>query len=256
MQGYLPVQVVFTDSLHGWLLNDHGDASSAGRSADVFRTSDGNATWTNVASSGPTTGNRAGALPYGAGKWGIGALDASTAWITGGLYNSSAPGVYVTHDGGATWHPQKLGLPAGAPSDLGVLTNPPIFFNGQDGILPAVFSSTMNSPLMYLYVTHDGGATWKNTSIVGAEYANGPGIDFLNTSQGWASFRALLFVTSDGGQHWTQLPRSSALTQLSGMSFVSSEVGWATDLSDAGSRLFKTTDGGRTWTVVPFLNGG
>lgn len=255
MQGYLPVQVVFTDGQHGWLLNDHGDASSAGRSADVFRTSDGNATWTKVASSGPSTGNRAGVLPYGAGKWGIGALDASTAWVAGSLYNSSAPGVYVTHDGGATWRPQALGLPAGAPSDLGAITGPPVFFNSQDGILPAYFASTANSPLMYVYVTHDGGANWKSTSIVGAEYAEGAGMDFLNTSQGWVSFRSSLFVTSDGGQHWTELPQSSALSQLAGLSFVSSALGWAVDLSDAGARLFKTMDGGRTWTVVPFAQG-
>ncbi len=254
MQGYLPTQFIFTDSLHGWLLSDHGSNSGTGNSADVFRTIDGGITWTKVASAGPATGDQPGALPYSGYKMGIGAVNASTAWVTGVPANSAVnfPWLYVTHDGGATWHPQTLSLPANTPSDLLVITGSPIFFNPQDGILPAFFSTTANSPLMYVYVTHDGGATWQSTSIVAADYLYGPGIDFLNVNQGWASLRSLLYVTSDGGQHWTQLPRSSALTDLAGLSFVSNEIGWAIDLSDAGAQLFKTVDGGKTWTLVPF----
>jgi photosystem II stability/assembly factor-like uncharacterized protein len=190
-------------------------------------------------------------LPYTGAKTGIGALNASTAWVTGGL-DSNLPWLYVTHDSGATWQRQTLGLPAGAPPELSVSTVAPIFFNAQDGILPAWYSSTMNSPLMYFYVTHNGGASWKSTTLVGADYFQGAGLDFLTVNQGWVSFRALLFVTSDGGQHWTQLPQSSALEDVSGMSFVSNEVGWAIDLADGALHLVKTTDGGRTWRAVPF----
>jgi photosystem II stability/assembly factor-like uncharacterized protein len=241
-------QITFVNSEDGWFIGQQGGASTAGDAVDLFRTTDGGATWTKVANPDSST-----AL-YSSFGVGIGALGASTAWVTGRSPTSGSPWLYVTHDGGATWQPQTLSLPANAPTGLSVETEPPTFFNAQDGILPAQFDSTALSPLMYVYVTHDGGATWQSTSIVNADYATGPGLDFLNVNQGWASFASFIYTTSDGGRHWTQLPRSSALTQLAGMSFVSNEIGWAIDLGDSGAHLFKTLDGGKTWTVVPFPN--
>ncbi len=259
IQGDIPGQIIFTDSQHGWMFSGTGFAAGSS-GADIFRTTNGGATWTKVAVAGPSTADQPGALPFNGDKTGMGALNALTAWATG---TQNGPNgfvwLYVTHDGGATWQHQTLPLPSSIdPSTVQVTTNPPTFFNAQDGILPAVFQ-TPNSLSGDLYVTHDGGATWQGGALIeAAEF------DFINANQGWATNGAatggpILYSTSDGGKHWTKLPSNPNLHAIVVLNFVSAEIGWAIDNPQAQFALspltlLKTTDGGKTWTPVPFPN--
>jgi photosystem II stability/assembly factor-like uncharacterized protein len=252
-QGDVPSQIIFTDSKDGWMFSSLGVASGSG-GVDIFRTSNGGATWAKVASAGPSTVGQPGALPFDGDKTGIGARDAMTAWVTGSDATPSFVWLYVTRDGGQTWQHQTLPLP---PSFSGqVITNPPTFFNAQDGILPVIFiGAGIDSGAAY--VTHDGGATWQSTAPIEAGE-----FDFINANQGWATNGAAtggstLYATSDGGQHWTKLPANPNSQDIEVLNFVSAEIGWAIDnphaqFAPGPTILLKTTDGGRTWTVVPF----
>jgi photosystem II stability/assembly factor-like uncharacterized protein len=248
-QGDIPGQIIFTNSRDGWMFSSLGVASGS-EGADIFRTSNGGATWTKVATAAYSTAGQPGALPFDGDKSGIGARDVATAWVAGGNADPTFAWLYVTHDGGATWQHQALPLPANTGGQ--VVTFPPTFFNTQDGILPVLLGNGTD-----VFVSHDGGATWQSTALVGAAE-----FDFINAREGWASSGAatggsMLYATSDGGQHWTQLPPGPDSQDLEVLNFVSAEIGWAIDnphvqFAPGPTILLKTTDGGQTWTVVPF----
>ena len=157
--------------------------------------------------------------------------------------------LYVTHDGGSTWHQQTLPLPQGIPAAQ-LLIQPPTFFSATDGLLPVRFSdlTTSKGIATVIYVTHDGGTTWSSTMPVSAAMSAS---HFLNMQHGWLTDGTTLFVTSDGGQHWIKLTASANFKQFTLLDFVSESTGWAiSNQGDSSSILLKTTDGGQTWTQI------
>src|SRR5581483_9354234 len=114
---------------NGWLLLDKGSATSH-EAIDIFRTTDGGTTWLKVSSTDQNTGNQSGTLPFAGDKSGISFISTTTGWVTGTLPVDNRAWLYVTHDGGSTWQPQNLPLPAN--SNVQVATMPPIFFSSKD----------------------------------------------------------------------------------------------------------------------------
>ena len=251
-------QLTFLDPQHGWLLA--GIQAAAGpKAVDVFRTSDGGKTWIKVSTASPAD-TSPGALPPGA-EW-LSFLDASTGWATGYSPASNFVWLYVTHDGGSTWHHQTLQRPAGARGDL--FTGPITFFNRQDGVLPTCFFSGADASTD-IYVTHDGGTTWNSTSLLPvsrcAVTAFVGASDFIDSTHGWvldtawtpAATTTSLYLTSDGGAHWRKLSTGTNFHDIQALDFVSDAVGWAIGaVTSETSFLLKTADGGRTWTPIHY----
>jgi photosystem II stability/assembly factor-like uncharacterized protein len=246
-------QITFVDSLHGWILSGWGATGGPAEAVSVFRTSDGGKTWSNVASALPASTDipPPGHLPFGGQKSGIHFLNVSTGWITGTVVVSDLAWLYVSHDGGSTWYQQSLSLPPGVPSaQLSLIS--PTFFSATDGILPVIFTDgvTGRGIATDIYLTHDGGTTWKSTMPLPTAFGT---IDFVDTQHGWATDGMVLYSTSDGGQHWTKLSPGANFNQVADLSFVSSTAGWAIGRqSNTTSFLLKTTDGGETWTPIHF----
>ena len=246
-------QITFIDSQHGWILSGWGATGGAAEAVTVFRTSDGGKTWSNVSSAFPASTDTPppGHLPFGGRKSGIHFLNTSTGWITGTVVVNDLAWLYVSHDGGSTWYQQSLSLPSGVPSaQLSLLS--PTFFSATDGILPVIFSDliTARGIATDIYVTHDGGTTWKSTMALPAAFGT---IDFVDTQHGWVTDGTVLYSTSDGGQHWAKLSPGANFNQVTDLSFVSSTTGWAiVGQSSNSSFLLKTTDGGKTWTPIHF----
>jgi photosystem II stability/assembly factor-like uncharacterized protein len=165
------------------------------------------------------------------------------------LYVGAGPeGVYRSSDGGATWSPATTGLHAtvvvaGALAEAP--TNPKVLYAGTGGYLP---QGGFNLPGEGVWKSEDGGTNWTaaNTRIehlmVGAL-----AIDPTNAATVWAGGRGL-FLTTDGGATWKQIPALGHRT-----------VYWiAIDPSDPSTVyvalkrgfLQKTSDEGQTWTSL------
>lgn len=119
--------------------------------------------------------------------------------------------LYVTTDGGQTWHPRPLPLayPVGKPD----------FTNANDGWVwatePAAAGSSASQDGI-LYRTRDGGRGWV-------------GLD---------ADRQLRTALQDGDS-------------VADVDFVTEQTGWLVVIApDGTSQLFKTTDGGHTWSVI------
>jgi photosystem II stability/assembly factor-like uncharacterized protein len=247
-------QMTFIDAQHGWMLVGNANAEGPAEIVSVLRTTDGGKTWLNVATALPADATPPGHLPYGGQKAGIRFVNASTGWVTGTVFANGLAWLYVTHDGGSTWNQQTLPLPPNVPpSQLWI--QPPTFFSATDGLLPVRFSDSLTNRdiAAVIYVTHDGGTTWRSTTPVSAALSWS---HFLDMQHGWLTDGTNLFVTRNGGQHWATLTPSANFKRITLLDFVSETTGWAISHPGAGaSFLLKTTDGGQTWTqITPVLS--
>ncbi len=222
-----PARMSFINSQDGWIEGETGGATGNDFET-IFRTTNGGKSWVAVASTG--SDNTPATFPSFGHKSGLVFVNASTGWAT-------SNGLYVTHDGGATWQQQPL--PAQACCLL------PTFFTAHDGILPGGSQ---------LFVTHDGGTTWQSTSSLPASSSL---VTFIDMQHGWVAVDngTMLYRTSDGGAHWAKITPAIAasITSVAQLNFVSTGIGWALGYTPeaANTLLFKTTDGGQTWTQVP-----
>lgn len=257
----------FIDAYTGWLTVDvlkNGKFTEE----DFYHSIDGGQSWTKIAISSPATNNQPGALPFANADNHPIFINATTGWITGASYVSDNPRLYITRDGGRTWHQQLLPPPSNVDSRIfksGTVVWQPQFFSASAGILPVSFWST-NS--LDIYVTRDGGNSWQDTSLL--RFPGNPNLDiyaptpdpiFVNSNQGWASsplVEPFLYTTSDGGKHWTKfVPQVNMLSiGLFDYDFVTSKVGWAQGAIEHSAAapepplLFKTEDGGKTWMYI------
>jgi photosystem II stability/assembly factor-like uncharacterized protein len=220
----------------------------------VSHTTDGGQTWAKVASAV----DRSGALPLQGRKKGLTFRDAAMGWAAlSGTVGPPAPAAgatrfFRTQDGGVTWRPAPLSLPASLaqyPWFYVAGGQPPTFFSPQEGVLPVVVGSRAagGAVLSLVYVTHDGGATWSATTPV-PTVINATSL--LNPSHWWiepdVGADGALFSTADGGEQWVSLTPGVPFARVSVLSFVSATQGWAI----GGAGLLRTADGGRTWTVL------
>jgi photosystem II stability/assembly factor-like uncharacterized protein len=242
--GGWPGQLAFIDSQHGWLLLHLGGAAGS-EAVRLLQSSDGGMHWNEVANA--NFGNQpAGSISAGCGKRGFTFVDARTGWLAGSCAGGP-PFLYVSEDGGRAWQRQSLPPPAGYPVTFAgdIAVDPPIFVSRQEGVLPVSWTTDKGEPGEVLYVTHDGGQSWKATSFVpGRVNAILNRTDWFAVGDAKLGGDGKLYRTLDGGGTWTPLTTHGSLEGVQQFDFVNDKVGWARKRSV----LLKTTDGGRTWT--------
>ncbi len=237
---------MFINSQDGWIeVVTNGGPGAGSESVAIFRTTDGGMSWTKVAD----TTKPGSDLPNGGFKSGISFKDTQNGWATG-RDASSAPWLYVTHDGGVSW--KKQALPGAWTNDANasLLTTPPVFF-GNKGVLP-VSVSLPNGAGTAIYTTSDGGETWTAPQGLTAFTIDSTNdIYVTDQTHAWAinSKDKQLYMTSSINWQTWKSPAVTSPYKFVQLSFVDATNGWAIGGAQ-GNALLHTLDGGDNWTYL------
>ncbi len=154
--------------------------------------------------------------------------------------NDGSGWAYATFDGGHTW--RDVQLPhltyqtgaTGALSDMDSAGDPAVAYGGDGSVYYAnlVFSRLNNASGVVVNVSHDGGLTWSEPSIVHTD-----GVDSSGNSLATGVFNDKEWITVD--------PHSGAVY-----------VTWTSFLPDGTSPITvsRSDDGGQTWSTSAYVN--
>jgi hypothetical protein len=110
-------------------------------------------------------------------------------------------------------------------------------------------SNTQDGPAT-LYVTRDGGTTWKTSTPPDLDI-DPISLQFVDRDHGAYAVGRKVYVTQDGGMTWTSSTVPAAATlQVGSIDMLDGRLIWAYLGNDAGNgQLWATTDGGATWSL-------
>jgi photosystem II stability/assembly factor-like uncharacterized protein len=271
-QQVLPQHIFFLNEHLGWMLAAFSHEGVV-QSYDLLRSTDGARSWTRLHTSFPMAldaGNHITSLSF---------LNEATGWITGtssDLNGKKRSWIFLTHDGGKSWHEQRLPSPQGYTSSSPLVLGQPRFFSPRDGMLPA--ATSLNPPVgICVFLTHDGGESWQAQPFftlkevaLNPEVSGGPQIPaFTSPSTGWSSILTgegsdtpdslSLFRTTDAGRTWQPFHQLLPVRPSDpGFQFLTDRVVFALAYTgeavnfQAPSQLYRTMDGGKTWTTLHY----
>jgi photosystem II stability/assembly factor-like uncharacterized protein len=282
--------VSFADAIHGWLLLSTPAAASG---AELLRTSDGGARWTNLGS--PALGSDQ--------AYGIHFANPEVGWLES---LSAQPHAYESADGGTSWRQVPLPAPAGgwpatgqffvaahATHGAGVIATVATFAppHGRSGIggnvvaYPPLTVRTFDGgvPVSYMYVTFidtTSNSAWSkngDSAITQVQAPNqvqlgsldggstwgviappkAPGaIGYSDAQEWWWIGSGAWSTSSDGGATWTPSHNLGVPQPLPGSLQVLDPMhAWFGAMAGARAVLENTDDGGIHWnmTVLPAL---
>jgi len=238
------ISLTYLNAQTGWLLRSTG-ASTGHEDVELNQTQNSGTSWRLIAEAKETASGDFGSITTSGQKIGVSFRDPANGWLTG-YSMGNAIYVYRTKDGGLTWDLQQLPIPDGYTAEGGSARSyPPIFFDGQKGVMPIYLGSNIPSINLFFYITKDGGESWSSTTPVCS-----PTNDFVwswsDASHGFVTEdgTGILYSTSDGGETW--LKSTFAGLKFSQLDFVSPIFGWG--ISEGS--LVQTLDGGKDFQTV------
>jgi photosystem II stability/assembly factor-like uncharacterized protein len=240
--------IQFLDDNTGYVLQITGAAMNK-QSVVLFKTTDGGATWVQNYNNDPTTPGASNSLPLGGHKNGMTFSNATTGWVGGDVPMNGSVYLYKTSDSGVTWTKQSMPIPPGYENAY-INTTAPKFFGANDAVLPVWMTLDVGMRDLFIYSTHNGGATWTRSSAFVRQAAN---TDFISLINGitWDT-TGMFHVTNNAGTNWSNItPNINFGDDMPAMDFVSTTTGWLIRNQVNGSTpLYRTSDGGATWTLI------
>lgn len=236
----------FLDVNNGWMLADLGIGAGSNAVA-VFQTSDGGATWNQSYTNDPNSKDAGDSLPLGGIKSDLVPLDMQTAWVSGVIYSPGTVYLFRTDDGGHSWSPITLELPAGAENfELGIDKDQMQFVSATDGFLAIRMSG--DSTQTAVYTTNNAGNTWTLTPTL---IPNAGESDFMSAEEAVIFNGEQFYVTRDAARTWTTIsPNIVFGDSFAAMDFVNPNSGWVITVADDHRSLYRTNYGGATWLPV------
>jgi photosystem II stability/assembly factor-like uncharacterized protein len=242
-------QIVFIDSLTGFLLSQPYYSNYDFDNNMLHRTADGGKTWTTLPGKG-----------YGI----IHFIDKHIGWA----------GNYKTTDGGQTWEYRQFNFPplengidkiCFADSLIGYAISYQTILKTEDGGNSWAIQTEMKNGLLQdiqfynsnigyacgyggtIYRTIDGGENW-------LRYGEGvtedlEDVDFINEDIGWAvGYYGTILHTKNSGEVWEKqnIPEEcDSTTHFRGVDFLDKERGWVA----GGDYILNTQNGGYNWNI-------
>jgi len=269
----------FISTTDGWVLMGGGRIGASFEALSLYQTRDGGLHWSEVSHStwrqAPSDG-----LPMTSYITHLSFRDSSNGWIIGtklelradGGLSMSGPVIYLTRDGGHSWHAEELASAPGYNLADGQ-AEAPLFLPGDtEGFLPVLIGGLPLPPgspprsgygRMVLYVTRDGGQSWSSPAVLpvlpptDARISGG----FLSDSYWWLAGGQEIWVTQDAGKIWAHLrPQLPEGGRFGDVSFIAPNhaygvlvTGPATAALARASNL-ESIDGGASWHSVELPN--
>ncbi len=230
--GALPPQAYFLTATEGFVVNGDG----------LYRTTNGGSAWQDVYVLPAqmlryySGGHAVGPISFASPTLGYAVLNVAECWAGG------CPDVILrTEDGGATWAPVSAETQGPLPGITAPMTGPP---GGIQALLGFGAQGVSAATMMGLYVSHDGGVTWKAATsppeVSPTQFTNlsyDPEAGVLAGGPG-----NLVQMTPSG--EWR--PLWPALAPTAAIDFTSATTGYGIQLQPKMA-LLKTTNGGRVW---------
>ena len=254
--------VSFLDRKNGWAVGGYGKPLSDATRGVVLRTRDGGATWTQLST--PT-------LPLL--RW-VRFFDRKRGVAVGGGEAFHPSGVFVTGDGGRSWHalpgdrPRHwqaadffapgFGVAAGARGELGMIAKQEVRPVGATAGDRRGYQALQVAGTTTAWLVGDGGAVYK-TDNAGRSWLPPPGaLPSVANAFDWHSVAthgdhvwitgspgAVVLHSADAGRTW-QMQSTSMPLPLNAIVFADERHGWA---AGALGTLLVTDDGGQNWRI-------
>jgi photosystem II stability/assembly factor-like uncharacterized protein/pimeloyl-ACP methyl ester carboxylesterase len=223
-------------------------------STPVYRTEDGGATWSPIASiEGPPVVGLCALEVVSVPFVNAGNLERRPRIV--GVGRVGGPAAYIWSDDlGRTWKQGKLPEIAAMAFDVH-------FLDERRGFIASATSADVAVASALILATDDAGATWREVYRSSRPYELTWKFSFPTESVGYCTIQSYnpdttvskryVAKTTDGGNSWAEIPLvDDHRVRPFGVAFLDANVGWV----GAMPHGFATTDGGATWTRADFGN--
>jgi photosystem II stability/assembly factor-like uncharacterized protein len=259
-----PVAIYFLDAQHGWLVVSVGHYMNQDV-LEIFSTQDGGQTWLRQADKFSMGKNETAPMPCMVN--GIAFVDPQHGFLAGNCFavsQNNGWSILETRDGGHNWQTNPLPEPVGVPDVIrSGMKSGNVACDAMDvSLTPAGILEQHTCQLMdnsgnfkeynFLFLSPDGGATWRSWSGQIASFVDsnkGFSLGSLNQA-GVREFQS----TNDGGQSWQTV--STVTWPMAQLDFVSATEGyvlasaWNSQTGAFDYALVHTINGGQSWEIV------